>query len=370
MATQRFTETVAAEKPLRVNKEQGIIELVKCLGIDSKNGRTYSEQARLDASKAYDEVEVNIDHQGGDGPPTRPMADGFGVLRNVVTTKEGVFADLHYLKTHPLADMIVEKAERFPHKFGMSHVALGAVSGEPGSLVVESIQSVESVDIVSRPATVAGLFESEQGANTMAESNKTTVRKVLENHRGDAHAAAFLEFMEAGEFAAVAEAPMEAPAEGVSADEQIKAAFGGMVMAAFDDESLDMKATLARIKDILASQEKLMAKPEKKEEPKEGDGDGPPINEAMQKENGELKRKLLISEGLSLRGLTLADLNPAQQKVLARSETADHVSELIEAWGIKPKGEKPAIAPKFGEGSSEGVDANYLLEELDSRAKS
>lgn len=40
-----------------------------------------------------------------------------------------------------------------------------------------------------------------------------------------------------------------------------KAAFRQMVAAAFDDESLDMKATLKQIAEILKTQEKLMGKP-------------------------------------------------------------------------------------------------------------
>ena len=41
---------------------------------------------------------------------------------------------------------------------------------------------------------------------------------------------------------AAAEAPVEVPAEADSG-QQVKAAFRAMVMAAFDDESLDAKAT-------------------------------------------------------------------------------------------------------------------------------
>ncbi len=122
---RRLTEKVSATTRLRVDREKGVIYGVKCLGPISRNGRRYAGTSFSDAVRHYEGIEVNVDHQGPDASAVRPFSDGFGVLREARKTSEGVFADLHYLKSHPMAAMIAEKAERFPNGFGMSHVALG-----------------------------------------------------------------------------------------------------------------------------------------------------------------------------------------------------------------------------------------------------
>ena len=157
--TRLLTETAWSEN-LRVDRDNRVIHDVKILGRQSRNGRVYTEQAMAEAAALYDGCDVNIDHPAtGESTHSRRLADGFGALRNVRLAADAVFGDLHYFDQHPLAALVLERAERMPDKFGLSHNAAGRVSQRDGQTVVEGIDRVLSVDLVRNPATTSGLFE-------------------------------------------------------------------------------------------------------------------------------------------------------------------------------------------------------------------
>lgn len=143
----------------KVDKEAGIIFGVRILGKESANGRSYSDRAMNDATRMYESAKVNIDHPA-EHQRERGFGDGFGELRNVRREGDAVIGDLHYVRSHPMAPLILEYAERFPRQFGLSHHADGRVSRKGGKVIVESVEVVHSVDIVGCPATNRGLFES------------------------------------------------------------------------------------------------------------------------------------------------------------------------------------------------------------------
>lgn len=358
-----LAENIVADSALRVDRESGVIFGVKCLGRESRNGRTYLDTALEDARGFYEGADVNVDHPVGD-EINRRMADGFGVLRNARLHESGVFADLHYLKSHPLAEPIAERAEKFPQNFGMSHVARGSIGeNAAGDVVVEAIHEVVSVDIVNKPATNAGLFESQNGGRKSMPTKKQeerTVRQVLEANRKDQTAAKLLLLIEEEPFVAMAEEPVAELAPEANADDQIKSAFRAMVIAAFDDDSLDSKATVTRIKEILAAQEKL-AEPKKKAEDKgEGDAEGAAaVAEAIQTENATLRRKLEISEAMEEASVNRADLSQAQRRVLDRCTKKSEASDLLESWeGLH---QKPVIGRKITK-SGDGGEYETLSE--------
>jgi hypothetical protein len=146
----------------RIDRENGVIRGVRVLGKVSRNGREYSDRAMNDAVKHYEGVNVNIDHDLKNSS-NRGLAQSFGVLKKVRRDGDAVYADLHYLKSHPLAEVVLERAERFPERFGMSHASEGQAVQRGSVLVVETIERVHSVDLVLNPATNESLFESEQG---------------------------------------------------------------------------------------------------------------------------------------------------------------------------------------------------------------
>ncbi|MEX2138592.1 MAG: hypothetical protein WD894_04985 [Pirellulales bacterium] len=158
----------------RIDREAGVIHGVRVLGFRSKNSggsREYSREAMKDAvaRRLYEGVEVNIDHPTkNDINGNRPFMDVFGELRNVrFEESRGLVADLHYVKSHPLAESVLERAERFPERFGLSHHAYGNAVRRGDREIVEELHEVKSVDLVRNPASTNGLFES---AGTAAAS--------------------------------------------------------------------------------------------------------------------------------------------------------------------------------------------------------
>lgn len=154
-------EITFSEAP-QVDRDAGVIRGVRVLGRTSRNGREYSDAALQQAARLYEGIGVNLNHPSRpQGEGARLVEDGFGWLQGITLRNDGVYGDLHYFRAHPSADVIVEAAARNPRRFGLSHHAEGAVVKQGGKLVVESIESVRSVDLVQNPATTNGLFESE-----------------------------------------------------------------------------------------------------------------------------------------------------------------------------------------------------------------
>jgi hypothetical protein len=169
--TTPLLEITFSDTP-QVDREAGVIRGVKILGRTSRNHRVYTDAALNQAAYLYEGLAVNLDHpvpsQAGAG---RAVAEGFGWLTSVGVREAGVFGDLHYLRSHPQAEMIAEAAERNPRRFGLSHNAVGQVRHRDGQCIVEAIDKVHSVDIVQNPATSSGLFESETSMTpTLPES--------------------------------------------------------------------------------------------------------------------------------------------------------------------------------------------------------
>jgi hypothetical protein len=163
-----------ASTPQEIDRDAGLIRGVKVLGFESSNGRRYTRVAVSRAKSMYEGVRVNIDHPCADDPDQqRNISDRFGRLENVRETEDGLYADLRYLREHPLAPMVLEAAESMPDTFGLSHNAEGRVTRDGERTLVEEIVHVRSVDLVSNPATNHSLFES-QGACPMPTTNLTS----------------------------------------------------------------------------------------------------------------------------------------------------------------------------------------------------
>lgn len=348
----------------RVDAEKGIIYGVKIVGLESRNiGRTigldaktfngaldktygYSKRALESAIPMYEGCSVRIDHpdmkMDGEGRRTvisnsRKFLETFGELRDVRMGADGLYGDLHYLTTHGLAGQVVEAANKFPDKIALSHNAFGVPVLRNGRAVIEEILQVYSVDIVGdKPGTTNGLFESYSEDIPVA---KKTIKQIFESvavtNPGRARLLEMCDEEIGG--AKVAEMEVDAPAD-MSSDDQIKSAFRTAVMAAFDDDKLDSKGTLAKIKEILAAQDKLAGKAEATETPASGKETAESAADEselakrlrlLETENQEMKadkaaRSLLESAG---REITPVRLNA----VKALPNDADRKA-LIETW--------------------------------------
>jgi hypothetical protein len=292
----------------QVDREAGIIRGVRILGRMSRNGREYSDAALRQAAGMYEGIGVNLNHPSrpnGDG--ARLVEDGFGWLQGVSLRSDGVYGDLHYFRAHPSADVIVEAAARNPRRFGLSHHADGSVVNHRGRLVVESIESVRSVDLVQNPATTNGLFESEA-----AEMNRT-VLEVLESAGGTlAELADDESFRECVANAA----PV---AETGDAESDVPAAILSIVSQLLEDEQRSPAERLVRV----ALWTKACS------------GEASSISETDLPNVGLLERIERIERENYCRGLLESAgraCDPSRIERLAGLETDDERQQLIECW--------------------------------------
>lgn len=201
----QLTEIARSDREVssRVDAQEGVIRGVKVLGLQSANtGRTlgldaaefgealdqpysYSREALAKAAPLYEGLGVYVDHPefnysvGGARlwkQRDRKTAERFGRLASVRATESGLYADLEYLRSHPLAPLVVEAALRMPEMLGLSHHASGRPALSDGRIVIEEIVDVRSVDIIGeRPGTTQGLFESRGEANSPSEPDGESV---------------------------------------------------------------------------------------------------------------------------------------------------------------------------------------------------
>lgn len=145
---------------LGVDCESGVIRGVKILGMESRNGRVYSQAALEQARELYEGAKVNVNHPKGNPLGPREYQDRIGVIRNVLpVTESGLFGDLHFNPRHLLAGQLEWDARHAPENVGLSHNVLARTTKRDDCLVVEAITRVVSVDLVADPATTHGLFE-------------------------------------------------------------------------------------------------------------------------------------------------------------------------------------------------------------------
>jgi hypothetical protein len=150
----------SSTSPLRVDRERRVIRRIKILGWNSLNGRRYLPEAARRALHLYSGVKAYANHPK-QPTDTRSVEDLLGVWRDPVWKPDGIYADLHYYSSHPLARRIVEDAERGLGGVAMSHNSDGVCETDAdGTVVVTEITEVRSVDCVTDAAAVKNLWES------------------------------------------------------------------------------------------------------------------------------------------------------------------------------------------------------------------
>lgn len=161
------------EQRLRVDRSSGVIRGVKLLGLASRNGRRYREEALVNAVGLYEGAKVNINHPKGHPLSPRDYQDRLGVVRGVeFRSGEGLFGDLHFNPKHSLSEQLVWDAEHAPQNVGMSHNVLARTSRSGDETVVEAITKVQSIDLVADPATTNGLYEQVESLESRVKSRE------------------------------------------------------------------------------------------------------------------------------------------------------------------------------------------------------
>ena len=212
--------------------EGNVMEGVLVLGPSSKNKRKYTKSCMNNGCMMYDNAAVYIDHQDK-GP--RKLSERFGRLKNPRVTPEGIRADLHFLSSHPNTKVIQEDVEASSGMFGLSHNVQAECHRTKEGLTVTAINSVNSCDIVSSPATTKSLFEQQLLENNFEEISEE--EEVVEE---------------------VEKTEQEAPVVPEEKDtSEMDTAIEGVVLAILRDDSLDLQGKLDKIKIALENGEEL-----------------------------------------------------------------------------------------------------------------
>jgi hypothetical protein len=152
----------------RVDRDRGVIYGVKVVGrrspnthgVRGANGTEYTIEALRGELRLVEGFKVNIDHparhQSG---AERSAQDRVGKLVNARLRPDGIYADLHLLKSHPMTPRVIEAAETSPDLFALSHNATGEGEVREGKYTITAITSLVSVDLVADGGSNRSLFE-------------------------------------------------------------------------------------------------------------------------------------------------------------------------------------------------------------------
>jgi len=176
----------------KFNKEKKVIEHVALLSSISKNKRRYLDPALDQAVVLLEGCKSFMNHQVKDKRgETRDVMDLIGIYHNTVREGNRVFGDLHLVgDDSPEEKKIVGIAENMPEVAGNSIVAQGRYHREDGWDLIEEFTKMDSVDIVTDPATTSSLFESiEEIKEDIKMDYKDVKKDELKTSRNDIYEA-------------------------------------------------------------------------------------------------------------------------------------------------------------------------------------
>jgi hypothetical protein len=381
-------QTFGNDSP-RVDREAGVIHDVKVLGTVSRNGREYSQNALKDACSILEGCQVNMDHNRDNPSRERGFMESIGTLNGLYLKPDGVYAkEFRVKKTHPNAPVIFESAERFPKNFGLSINAEGEMVKRGGKWVVESIAKAQSVDVVGKPATTDGLFESIEPGK--ASTVKLTVKQLIKSHGTAEMKSRLAKLIEDG--GGYMDQPVDIaqpmPDTQVNPDgdgndneadpmEQINDAFIALVASVMQNASLALADKVKQVTAILTTQDSLIngdaagTNPDETvQEEDQSDGDGEEGDEEKMAESvkpllDELRTLLIESkkatderqDAIEARQLLIeSNIKPTEDRVktLVGEKDASKRKTLLESWPTeRPVVTKPRVSPSLRDDVSE-----------------
>ena len=159
----RFVESMQLAAG-QLDREACKVSGVKIIGTESLNGRIYPIDVLKRAIPLYEGVRVYFDHLN-ESTPNRSVTTLFGSVEKIHAGSDGLYGDLVYNPKHLYAEQVLYQIEHAPDKLGLSPHHAGIVETVNGKNTIVEITNVFSVDIVDRPATTDGMFESEDTEN-------------------------------------------------------------------------------------------------------------------------------------------------------------------------------------------------------------
>ena len=323
-----------ASPDARVDESAGVIRGVKIIGESSRNRRRYTKDCLRRAIPKYEGVSVFVNHPEGHRENGRDLNDKIGWLENVHMDTTGLRGDLHLLQNHPMTARTMEAARRNPGLLGLSHNAVGQIApgrGGNDEVVVEDIEKVVSVDLVSAPATTGGLFESTQrtGYSRFRDSVRglSSIREATGPNTGEPKLDLDDDF------------DGEAFATGIRkrSTEAALTALSGEIGKAFEKSegvALGLMDTIEAIRKILDTVEAAI------------DDDSTMIaddaTESLRAEVSDLRRDDALRDLLEDHNLRRSDLNALQRKTLGRADSVEEMEDLLEEFHVRPSnGRRP-----------------------------
>jgi hypothetical protein len=290
-----FGAPIPTSNQFSIDSEAGVMRNVHIHGFSSPNtysipgitGTVYTDDCMKKAVPLYDGVEVFADHK--DPKTGRMVSESIGVIRKPKYAGDKIIGDFHFRKKCALADMILEDATREDlQTLGMSHNAICGqerVDRKIKKLVIESIHSVKSVDLVINRATGRNLRESTMP--TTATPFRTLLESLTKKHTPAQRQAVrtLLEMDGMGDMPVMAEPASDDP------DAALMNGFRATINALIDQyEEAEIDAATAgeKIVKLLATHEELVADVEPEDETEEETTGGTETKESVQAQLAEL----------------------------------------------------------------------------------
>jgi len=172
---QLHEQIVFKDKP-RIDREKGKIYKAHVLGPVSANGYSYSIDGMREVYTKYESMPVGLNHDYNSSP--LKVESVWGELSNPTVDSDGIWADLSYLRTHPLTEQILEDVERDDTAlFSLSSVNSGIV--QKGK-VVEHFSPIRC-DLVVRGACTKTLLEQAKLEQANEIKNEIKTEEIMEN---------------------------------------------------------------------------------------------------------------------------------------------------------------------------------------------
>jgi len=155
---------------VQIDKEKMVINRVALLSSISANKREYTENCLAKSVNLLEGAKCYADHDLSG--KTRGVRDLIGIYRGVVNEGKKVFGNLHILNDGgEMSQKMLAIVEQMPDIVGNSISARGKYHIENGIDIIEELTKVNSVDIVTNPATTSSLFESIEEIKEEEENN-------------------------------------------------------------------------------------------------------------------------------------------------------------------------------------------------------
>ena len=165
------------------DSENLVIKDVNIMGVGvNKNGIDFTERALKQTAKLLQDKAIGYVGHSGDSlfSPERKVTDITHTFSNVKYDKEKqqIRGDLHFIKGVGWIEQdLFPRMQQLQNQIGLSTVVYGIKQyGEDDEVVVDTIQNVESVDIVTTPACCENLFNSHKPLTKLNNNDKNKTK--------------------------------------------------------------------------------------------------------------------------------------------------------------------------------------------------